>query len=134
MALKNIELFDLYAGKILAELYVSFPLKIDIDVCDMLEMKISEHDMSVPKECMIFNDTLEWLKESGFVYYEECYTYAFRRVVLSAKGLEVLKATPASIKRKDGIGEQLRDVVATGKKEAIRRTVDTILASASHLF
>ena len=130
MGLKNIELFDLYTGKILAKLYENFPLKIEVDVCDMLKLEIDQQNMTVPKECEIFNDTMEWLKESGFIYYEEKGMYSFHRVVLSAVGLETLKATPSSIKERDGIGEKIRDAVIRGKNEAIRTGVRLALSHA----
>jgi len=133
MAMNNIALFDLYVGKILAKLYNTFPLKVEIDVCEMTGLSIDEESMNIPKECQIFNDTMEWLHESGYLYYQQSYPYAFSRVVLSAKGLEVLKSTPQSLQQKDGIGETLRDAVAHGKNELIRLSVNTILSHGTTL-
>lgn len=130
MAMKNIEMFDIYTAKVLAKLYKNFPLKIDIDVCDMLGLIIDQENMQVPKECDILNDTIAWLQESGFIYFEGSHVYGFSRVVLSAKGLEVLKSTPSSITPRDGIGESLKDVLTQGKKESIRQVVGTILSQA----
>lgn len=131
MGMKNIELFDLYAGKVLAKLYESFPLKIDIDVCEMLGLEIDQESLDIPKECDIFNDTVEWLKQSGFIYYDQKFPYAYSRVVLSAVGLETLKATPQSIKARDGVGEMMRDAVIRGKNEAIRTAVRMALSHAA---
>ncbi len=128
--MKNIELFDLYTGKILSKLYEHFPLKVNIDVCEMLGLEIDEESLNIPKECDIFNDTVEWLKQSGFIYYDHRFAYAYSGVVLSAVGLETLKATPQSIKARDGIGEMMRDAVIRGKNEAIRTAVRMALSHA----
>jgi len=132
MAMKNIEMFDLYVGRIFAKLYEAFPLRVDVDVCVECGKEIDQQELYIPKECEIYYDTLVWLEKSGFLHIDrENRPYGFGGVVLSAKGLELLKSTPKSVKHQDGIGEKIRDLVVQGRDEALRKSVNELLHYAA---
>lgn len=133
--MKNIEQFDLYVGKTLAKLYENFPLKLDLDICELVGVELDRNAVDVPRECHICFDSIEWLYESGYISRE--YTDAplgVYRTVLSARGLELLKSTPKSLTPKDGIGEQIRDLVRQGKDQALRQSVNLVLSQGARMF
>lgn len=135
MALKNIELFDLYVGKIFVKLYENFPLRIDISPCKMIGKEINEDTLEAPKECDIFIDTMIWLEESGYIKYSSQEgNHYFLKVVLTAKGLELLKAVPPSVETKKGIGERLTTLSKIGSEEAIKEAVNIMLSMGVKMF
>jgi len=132
--LKNIELFDLYVGKTFVKLYESFPLRCELDICEMTDKEFDEETLKTPKECDIYRDTVIWLSESGYINYDAQHEYGFRGVVLSAKGLELLKAIPESMQRKTGIGEKLSFIAKNGGDEALKQTVNAMLSMGLKMF
>ncbi|MDD3770490.1 MAG: hypothetical protein PHV10_07785 [Sulfuricurvum sp.] len=134
MALKNIELFDLYVGKIFVELYEHFPIRTTLSPCDMTGMEVDEEALDHPKQCYIFHDTMVWLQESGYVKYAKGDIYAFHDVVLTARGLELLKAVPDSVQSKSGIGDKLSFIAKKGGDEALKNMVNTLLSMGVRMF
>ena len=68
--------------------------------------------------------TFIWLKETGFIKIEGEHAYlSFSGIVLTAKGLEVLKATPESIKPSKHIGNALIGLLKEGGTEAAKQLV-----------
>ncbi len=133
--LKNIELFDLYVGKIFAKLYESFPLKTEVNPCVMINMEVNPHTMDIPKECEIFRDTMYWLEESGYIKYTSNQTvHYFNGAVLTAKGLELLKSVPPSVKSTAGIGENLTHWAKEGSDELLKGSVNTLLSMGVKMF
>ena len=132
--LKNIELFDLYVGKTFVKLYESFPLRCYLDICEMTEKELDEETLRTPKECEIYRDTVIWLCESNYIKYDSKDQYGFGGAVLSAKGLELLKATPDSMKSKTGIGEKLSAIAKNGGDEALKQTVNAMLSMGLKMF
>lgn len=61
MALKNIELFDLYVGKVFASLYNNFPMGVYLDAQNDVGGEMDEHELQVPKEWEIYQATIIWL-------------------------------------------------------------------------
>ncbi|MOA26170.1 hypothetical protein D3C78_1469440 [compost metagenome] len=57
-----------------------------------------------------------------------------QRCTLTAKGLEVLKATPASLQTGPSLGEQLVDASKSGTKELVRGAVGEALSLGARLF
>ena len=53
MAMKNIELFDLYVGRTFARLYEQFPLGVDMDICEIPGIELGQDDYDIPRECRI---------------------------------------------------------------------------------
>lgn len=135
MIMKNIETFDMMVGYVFSELYESFPVCLEIKVNPFLK-KIEMHS---EKNELILSETLFWLRDSGFINFSNpiekniskmngTIPYPiFSCVVLSAKGLEILKKVPKSVNGEGGIGEEIVDAVKIGAKDSISQLVGTAL-------
>ena len=139
MAMKNIETFDKCVGYVLGELYENFPICITINLKLFLEK--NKHDVN-DKEELILSETIFWLRDSDFLTFsnplEKDVTHfqevraspQFTCVVLTAKGLDVLKKVPTSLKENKGMGEFILEAVNTGAKETLSGLVGSVLATA----
>lgn len=137
MAMKNIELFDLYVGKLFVILYEEFPVRKNINACDFLEYeeKLDEaYTREEEKSCDIFDSTVQWLRESGYILYKEKSSVWYIDVILSAKGLELLKAVPDSIRTKRSIGEHINYLAKESTDEALRKSVNVLLSMGLSMF
>lgn len=137
MAVSNIEKFDEITGKIFAELYLSFPLPKMLMAGAIVEnaMQYDErYGTEVPTEdAEFFIATADWLMQAGYL---TCKTYPYLRVdnaILTAKGLEVLKAIPKSIASTTSIGEQLATTAKEGGKEVARGLVSEALGLGARI-
>ena len=130
--MKNIELFDYYAGIIFSELIDEFPLPKDIKAADIVKNDI--HIDEVNKHVAIVYYTCLWLKENGFVNLDNSFSSQkmVSNVILTAKGLEILKQTPQSIDGKS-LGDNLKAAVQTGKDEFIKQAVNKIFSLSLNL-
>lgn len=75
-----------------------------------------------------FAATVDWLGETGYLRYQQRdpeLLQGFAGVVLTAKGLELLKAIPDSLG--GSFGERLRDAAATEAREGLRSVVSQML-------
>jgi hypothetical protein len=138
MAMKNIELFDLYVGKIFVLLYEEFPVRKNINACDFLGYKEkydeSNYTDKEDKECGIFESTMEWLQESGYILYKEKSSVWYIDVILSAKGLELLKAVPESVRTKKSIGEHINHLARESTDESLKQAVNMLLSMGLKMF
>ncbi|WP_433770875.1 hypothetical protein [Pseudomonas putida] len=132
MTVSNIEMFDDITGKIFAALYQSFPMPSYLSVDDFVDSatKFSEkHGMEISTpEAAFFIATAEWLIDAGYLTgttYPDLYV---EKAVLTAKGLEVLKAIPDSVSSKASIGEQLANTAKEEGREAFRGLVGQALS------
>ncbi|NMY81034.1 hypothetical protein HBO01_20325 [Pseudomonas rhodesiae] len=137
MAVSNIEKFDEITGKIFAELYQSFPLPKMLMAGAIVEnaMQYDErYGTEVPTEdAEFFIATADWLMQAGYL---TCKPYPYLRVddaILTAKGLEVLKAIPKSIASTTSIGEQLATTAKEGGKEVARGLVSEALGLGARI-
>ncbi len=138
MAMKNIETFDKMVGYVFSELYESFPICLEIKANPFLK-KIEMHS---EKNELILSETLFWLRESGFITFKSPIEKSiskmdgviphplFSCVVLTAKGLEILKKIPKSVDEEKGIGEEIIDAVKIGAKDRISQLVSSALSIA----
>ncbi|QKF64519.1 hypothetical protein [Campylobacter corcagiensis] len=121
--MQNIELFDLYVGKVLTKLYESFPIKCEIYYkSDFLE--VDEN---------IMRGTLIWLKDSEFIKYDAIMPNSdlVTGAILSLKGLELLKQKPKTFQK--SLGESLKVLANKGLDSAISKISNDIL-SYSYIF
>lgn len=138
MAMKNIELFDLYVGKIFVVLYEEFPVRKNISACEFLgyiEMPDGEgYTKKEQKECDIFDSTVEWLRESGYILYRKKVSVWYTDTILSAKGLELLKAVPESVRTKSSIGEYINHLAKESTDDALKKSVNVLLSMGLKMF
>ena len=76
---------------------------------------------------------MKWLSESGYIRCGRVYQYGLQNAVLTAKGLETLKATPKNLKAGQNFGSQLAKVVSAGAWETAQQIVAQILKEGLRL-
>jgi len=128
---KNIELFDEYTAKIFARLYSTFPMPQDISMIDFLGRghfgefgEVVDEEGDPIKDAQVAWHTFIWLNETGFIRIESKHAYlSLSGIVLSAKGLEVLKATPSSVQQGKQIGTELIGMLKAGATESAKQLI-----------
>ena len=133
--MQNIELFDEYVARTLGMLYGSFPIRIGLDALQM-SGNPEVDDFGVPidergKRSKAFDvcmATIEWLIDTGYIDCKERDQYGYSRCALTARGLEILKAVPASVQAQETIGEKLFYLIRKGSsielaKEAAKAAI-----------
>lgn len=124
MTTSNIKRFDELTGQILGVLYEGFPVPRVLLLADLVPDGYSFDDFlgfDIPNENGEFLFAcIEWLAESGYLRFKDkVQATGYTECVLTAKGLEVLKATPDSLSTKSSLGEQLVEASKTGAKSLI---------------
>ncbi len=133
--LMNIELFDEYVARILSHLYESFPIKVHLDArsitgheeIDEMGQPLDERGQP-SKRFDICLATIDWLVDSGYIRTDGRGQYGYDLAVLTARGLEVLKATPESVKVKISIGEKLVRLVKEGSIDMAKEAAKAAIA------
>jgi hypothetical protein len=124
----NIERFDLVTGAVFAFLYESFPEPVILDPIHYLEQIAPDgQDPDVREEqkfgaIEFFGHTIHWLARTGYLTHDtriRSDLSIFEDCVLTAKGLEVLKALPDSITGKT-LGSQLQDAAKNGLMDSVK--------------
>ncbi|RTY01692.1 hypothetical protein EJ576_08855 [Pseudomonas sp. C 49-2] len=137
MAVSNIDRFNELTGLVLVELYAQFPVPKTLVAGNFVEpaTRWCEHVASdVPsKEAEFFYATVIWLGSSGYLSYREVSPYYIRDVVLTASGLEVLKASPASLDNGATFGEAITAAAKEGGKETFRASVSELMGIGARL-
>ncbi|XXF10895.1 hypothetical protein J3Q00_11335 [Pseudomonas sp. D2-3] len=134
MAASNIERFDELTGQVLARLYAEFPMPIRLAPDSFVDpWWVTDETIGGPiasRETNFFTATVVWLGEAGYLRYKEVdktELHGFSGAVLTAKGLELLKAVPDSLG--DSFGERLRDAAAVEGREGLRALVSQVLGA-----
>ena len=121
MTTSNIKRFDELTGQILGVLYESFPVPRHLLLKDLVPDGFTFNDFlgyEIPNEDGEFLFAcIDWLAESGYLRFKDkVQPTGYTEGVLTAKGLEVLKATPNSLSTDSSLGDQLVDATKTGAK------------------
>lgn len=137
MAVSNIDVFNDLTGRILGDLYLQFPMPKPLIAENYVEAATTWHEkyqMDMPSdEAEFFLATAGWLINAGYLTGKvKPYTHV-EDAVLTAKGLEVLKAIPDSLKGGASIGEQLANAAKEGGKETMRGLVTEALGLGARL-
>jgi hypothetical protein len=124
MTTSNIKRFDELTGQIFGVLYESFPVPHHLLLKDLMPEGYSFDEFfgqDIPNEHGDFLFAcVDWLAESGYLRFKEkVHATGYTGGVLTAKGLEVLKATPDSLSTESSLGDQLVDATKTGAKGVI---------------
>lgn len=135
MTTSNIERFDDITGQVFATLYENFPVPCSIGAVKMLAGgERACRDASgftgaeLSEEAVFIMATIQWLVDSGYVRCESRADICFYDSVLTAKGLEVLKAVPGQLAGDKPLGEKLVSAVKTESATALRGLVQQALA------
>lgn len=131
----NIDCFDDFVAAILADLYRAFPVPAFLDARTLsghLEVNafgaIVDENGNRSRRFEIAKATLDWLAESGYIRSTERLPYGHRNAVLTASGLHLLKAVPASLQQRESLGERLVRFVREGSLSLARETAKAVLA------
>lgn len=138
MTASNIQKFDEITGQVFGALYESFPVPRRLFIKDFLDDGFSYNDhvqAELPSESgSFFMACIDWLAEAGYLRYEGKLHYSgFGDVVLTGKGLEALKALPASLSAGPSLGEQLVDATKSGTRSALGSLAGEVLSIGSRI-
>lgn len=104
MATSNIERFDRLTGVIFAKLYSAFPIRIDLDLVDLMSASLEELGENefleeVGSEPDFVSATMDWLEEAGYIVKVDSTLDGgkYLRCTLTHKALEALKAVPEGL-------------------------------------
>ncbi|MBF0249943.1 MAG: hypothetical protein HQL35_04855 [Alphaproteobacteria bacterium] len=132
----NIDLFNRYTAIIFADLYKAFPVGIKLEPCDIVVQYPPPKEMpdiSLEVQTAICAGTIQWLEGAGYIKIANTNrrlsgNLTFTNVVLTVKGLEVLKGMPDSLG--NPAGEQLLSAMKTGGAEAGKTLISLAITSA----
>jgi hypothetical protein len=136
------ERFDQLTGAVFARLYEAFPEPVALDAFPFLKdiapdgqnpEQQNEQAFNAPE---FFSYTVRWLAETGYLTHAKQYLgrpSTYEECVLTAKGLEALKATPKSIAGGKSIGQSLQDAAKKGALDSIKKLSGEALSAGVHL-
>lgn len=142
MSNSNIERFDEITGKIFAHLYQSFPVPtflgtqlVGVTFSSTVTVPYSGppyggiHDLdeSERETVSFFVHSAKWLAKAGYIDILLIGQTDFIDVTLTAKGLEVLKATPKSLESSESLGQQLVTAAKGGFADQLRELTSSVL-------
>lgn len=131
MTSSNIQRFDEVTGQLLSALYESFPLPRSLLIEDFpVEGNSSDKDTNG----RFFLACVDWLSNADYLRTNgRDPRRGYTDVVLTAKGLEVLKAVPERLQTSLSLGETLVSVSKEGTKEVLRGVVSEVLSLGARL-
>lgn len=138
MTISNIQQFDEITGQVLGALYQNFPVPRHLLIKQFVEggYTMDEHlAMDVANERgEFFIACIDWLADAGYLSFkDQSYGNGVLNAVLTAKGLEALKAVPASLTPGTSLGDQLVDATKSGTMNILRSVAGEVLSVGSRL-
>lgn len=131
MTSSNIERFDEITGKVLGTLYESFPVPVTLHAEKFVEPATYYHEksgMDLPsQEAEFFVACVRWLADADYLRINGGDYLVVYEAVLTAKGLETLKAVPRSLDDSASIGEQLIEAAKSGVAGQVRELSNNAL-------
>jgi hypothetical protein len=132
----NIETFDKSVASVLNELYQKFPEPAHLVFNDLIfELwdDDSDDEKSYFKKHSIYAYTVSWLERSGFIWLVNTDAHEAHEVVLTPKGLELLKM-PSSLERpSESFGDQIREALDKDAKDTAAGLVSKALTASISL-
>lgn len=138
MTTSNIQQFDEITGQVLGALYENFPVPRHLLIEQFIETGYTFHEqmgMDIANERgEFFIACIEWLSESGYLRFKnQSHGSGFLNAVLTAKGLEALKAVPESLTAGPSLGDRLVDATKSGTKSILGSLAGEVLSVGSRL-
>ena len=138
MTASNIQQFDEITGRVLGALYERFPVPHRLMISDFMNDGFSMNDhlgIEVPNEVgMFFIASVDWLADAGYLKFrDKVQNVGYLQAILTAKGLEALKSTPASLTSGPSLGDQLVDATKSGTKSILGSIAGEVLSVGSRL-
>ena len=131
----NIDIFDRCVGVFFAKLYENFPTRIDIRFANVPEDLFDETDSmgQVTRKFEVYEHAVKWLCDAGYAWAHHVDDRGAEGIVLSPKGLDVLRAKPRSLLQRKPIGELIVEAVKGGAKEALKKAVGFALVKGAEI-
>ncbi|UVK85233.1 hypothetical protein LOY46_11315 [Pseudomonas sichuanensis] len=137
MTTNNIELFDVLTGRVFAELYQHFPVAEHLESWsyrDLFTGTPIQDGWLAKEDAIFFQSTVEWLGSAGYIEHGNSLNNGdVQFCVLTAKGLEVLKAFPMSLQSGPTLGDKLVDASKGGAKEVLRGVASEALSLGARM-
>ncbi len=138
MTTSNIQRFDEITGQVFGALYECFPVPRHLIIEQFIEdgYTFNEHMASdvANERGEFFIACVEWLAESGYLRFEiRSHGCGVLNAVLTAKGLEALKALPTSLSAGPSLGDRLVDATKSGSKSILGSLAGEVLSVGSRL-
>ena len=124
MTSPNTEAFNVSVALILARLYESFPAPLTLSTRDL------DPD-ATPEALAVHDHTIAFLEREGFLVRsggDDSGVIHFG-VVLSTRGLALLKAVPESLSGSESVGERLVQIAKDGGVFSLKTATQQVLAS-----
>ena len=130
----NIDIFNESTALIFSELYKNFPVPVYLNYESLTKKLFKDHD-SVTREnnLDVLINTISWLKTSGYIWLDSESEMEVYGVVLSQKGLEVLKIIPTPSKNNSSIGEILAEIHGQTTHEERAKLINLAISEGSKL-
>lgn len=124
MSVSNIDKFNDLTGRVLGKLYLTFPIPSNLAAEQFVESAVEwneERKMDLPsKDAEFFIATAGWLIGAGYINGGVCPHTHVSDAVLTAKGLDILNATPRSLTHTHSLREQLAEIARDSSKESFK--------------
>jgi len=138
MTISNIQQFDEITGQVLGALYENFPVPRPLLIKQFIEGGYTFNEQMAGdianERGEFFIACIEWLSEAGYLSYkDQSHGNGVLNAVLTAKGLEALKAFPASLTAGPSLGDQLVDATKSGTKSILGSLAGEVLSVGSRL-
>ncbi|PLV08111.1 hypothetical protein [Pseudomonas guariconensis] len=138
MTTSNIQQFDEITGQVLGALYENFPVPRHLLIKQFIEDGYSFNEQLAGdfanERGEFFLACVEWLAEAGYLCFkDQSYGNGVMNAVLTAKGLEALKAVPKSLTSGPSLGDQLVDATKSGTKSILGSLAGEVLSVGSRL-
>lgn len=138
MTTSNIQRFDEITGQVLGALYENFPVPRHLVIEQFIEggYTFDEHMGSdiANEQGKFFLACIDWLAEAGYLRFKDrSHGSGVINAVLTAKGLEALKAFPKSLSAGPSLGDQLVDATKTGTKSMLGSLAGEVLSVGSRI-
>ena len=134
--MENIETFNRIVGLVLADLYSSFPVPLDLRIAHYAELVglCEDPEYMDAGEWEPVVAAIDWLHAEGFVRGEGvgCEQAFARHAVLSLRGLQVL-SVPSSLQSQESIGTSLTKAAKDGAKQGVAELVKVALFEGGKL-
>lgn len=126
---ENLQRFNTFAARLFSLLYEEFPNPCDIGPDHFFDCAVEVEGSMVWSE---HNDktvlsTVRWLHDEGYIRVANYSNDNCQGVILTQKGLSVLKAVPDALHSSETMGEKIKSALAEGSKNMVTKVIEQVL-------
>lgn len=133
--MNNPELSEMYIARILVKIYEHWANPIVLDASSItnipFDTDLTFEGQSAPKEWLLFENVVHWLKDEDFIRTERvgAHAYEFYGVTITLKAMEAMKKVPDPLSPENTLLDGLKQAVGEGKKSVIQTLVNTSMTA-----